>query len=74
MKCIFCHGELEETTTADLTEYDSFVVVIKDVPCFKCQCCGEIVYASPVVKQLFQIRKTLKSEKDMILNFKDVAS
>lgn len=60
MTCFYCGSDMLETTTTYFQELDNIMVIIKNVPCFKCKKCGEIAYTATVVGRLEQITKQLE--------------
>jgi len=61
MSCFFCKGDLIDSTTVDVTDFGTCVVVIRGVPCQKCTQCGEIVINIQVGEQLENIVDELKA-------------
>jgi len=59
MKCFFCKGDMKDGFTTHVTEFKSCIVIVKNVPCLKCEQCGEVVYSGDVLNQLDQIIDTL---------------
>ncbi len=57
MTCFFCAGEMVETTITYFQELESTMIIIKNVPCYKCKKCGEVAYSASVVGRLEQITK-----------------
>jgi YgiT-type zinc finger domain-containing protein len=47
-------------TTSDLTDLSTCVVVIRNVPCYKCTQCGEVAYDFSVGERLEQIVDSVK--------------
>lgn len=42
MKCMSCkYGEMKETTTTYFTQSNNCYIIIENVPCLKCDQCGE---------------------------------
>lgn len=41
MTCLLCKGEMKPSTTIHTVQLKNCVVVIKNVPCLKCEQCGE---------------------------------
>jgi YgiT-type zinc finger domain-containing protein len=41
MKCFLCKGDLIPSTTAYMTTHNDCFIIIKNVPCLKCDQCGE---------------------------------
>ena len=50
MKCLICGCDLIENFTSHIEDFGDFKIEIKDVPCFKCNQCGEIFYSGNVVR------------------------
>ena len=55
MKCIRCAHETYKSTTTEAVELDGGVLVIRNIPCYKCEMCDEIQFTGDVVKQLERI-------------------
>ena len=55
MKCIRCGNETYKSTTTEAVELDGGVLVIRNIPCYKCEICDEILFTGDVVKQLEKI-------------------
>ena len=55
MKCIRCAHETYQSTTTEAVELDGGVLVIRNIPCYKCEMCDEIQFTGDVVKQLERI-------------------
>mgnify|MGYP002766790607 FL=1 len=41
MKCFLCKGNMTASTTTYMTTYNNCYIIIKNVPCQKCDQCGE---------------------------------
>lgn len=55
MKCVICKtGESSEAKTTLTFEKNSSVIIFKDVPCMKCEQCGEVYISEEVSGQLFK--------------------
>ena len=52
MKCMRCGKETYKSTTTEAIESDFGVLVIKDIPCYKCDKCDIILYTGDVVEKL----------------------
>jgi YgiT-type zinc finger domain-containing protein len=61
MKCISCGAKTFPGTTTDVTEMESCLVIVRNVPCHKCSECDEIIYTGDVVKHLEGITQTAKA-------------
>ena len=55
MTCFYCKGSMVESTTIHTVELKNCIVVIKNVPCFKCEQCGEVVINGEVAQRIEQI-------------------
>jgi YgiT-type zinc finger domain-containing protein len=55
MKCISCGVETACGTTTDVTDFNRCLVIVRNVPCYKCVECDETMYTGDVVKQLEKI-------------------
>lgn len=49
-----------ETTTTYFKDLNGLMIIIKNVPCYKCKKCGEVAYTATVVGRLEQIIKQLE--------------
>ena len=61
MKCFYCKGSAEETTTTYMTDYESCYIIIKNVPCEKCTQCGEEYLNGVTLEKIEQIIDKIKS-------------
>ena len=52
MMCMKCGTTAEKGFTTSVTELGNCLVIIRNVPCFKCSECNEITYTADVVKRL----------------------
>ena len=53
--CIFCKGRLVQSTTDYIEKNENHVILIQDVPCEKCEQCGEVFFSTGAVKVLERI-------------------
>ncbi|MCL2499055.1 MAG: type II toxin-antitoxin system MqsA family antitoxin [Defluviitaleaceae bacterium] len=60
MKCFYCKGKMEETTTSDFTDLGNCIIVVRGVPCHKCAECGEVAFDLKVGERVEQIVNALK--------------
>ncbi|MGN0610297.1 MAG: type II toxin-antitoxin system MqsA family antitoxin [Ruminiclostridium sp.] len=63
MTCFYCKGDMGKSTTTHFAELKNCIVIIKNVPCYKCSQCGETAYTADVAERLEEIISTL--EKNM---------
>ncbi len=55
MKCGVCGAETEKGLTTAVTDLGDCLVIIRNVPCYKCTECNEISYTADVVERLEEI-------------------
>ena len=55
MTCFACKGNVEKSTTTYMTECDGCYIIIKNVPCLKCDQCGDVVFRGSVVEKIDDI-------------------
>ena len=55
MKCISCRVDASPGTTTDVTDLGHSLIIVRNVPCYKCRECNEIIYTGEVVKRLEKI-------------------
>jgi YgiT-type zinc finger domain-containing protein len=63
MKCMKCGSESYESTTTEAIETEFGLLVIRNIPCFKCTECDEIFYNGDVVQK---IERTTESVKQLM--------
>ncbi|MCD8053780.1 MAG: type II toxin-antitoxin system MqsA family antitoxin [Lachnospiraceae bacterium] len=60
MTCFYCKGNVEESTTTYMTDYQNCYIIIKNVPCEKCTQCGEEYISGDVLEKIENIIRQLK--------------
>ena len=75
MRCMKCGKPVYKSLTSEAIELGFGLLVIRDIPCYKCEECAEILYTGDVVKKIEKIIEDAKSrmEEQTILYFDDVA-
>jgi len=75
MLCMECGASAEKGYTTDVTDLGNCLVIIRNVPCYKCQECNEIIYTANVVEQLEKIVETAKNltQEVSIIDYSKVA-
>ena len=48
-------GDMKPSTTTYFEELENCYVIVKNVPCFECSQCGEVVYTADVTSRLDEI-------------------
>ena len=61
MKCFFCKGELEKTTTKYIVDLGDCVVIVKNVPAMVCRQCGEKSFDDETMERLEIIVASVKN-------------
>ena len=61
MKCMKCGRDDYQSHTTEAVELENGgLLVIRNIPCYKCPECDEILYTGDVVQQLEQLIATAK--------------
>lgn len=60
MKCSVCGAFAEKGVTTSVTDLGSCLIIVRNVPCYKCSECNEIIYTADVVQRLEQIVEAAK--------------
>lgn len=75
MKCMKCGKEAYNSTTTEAIETDFGLLVIRNIPCYKCDECDEIFYTGDVVQNIEKITAMVKSfmQEVTIIDYKKTA-
>ena len=75
MKCMRCGKEAYQSTTIEAIELGNGVLVIRNIPCYKCDECDEIFYTGDVVMKLEKITDTVRhlSQEVTIIDYEKAA-
>ncbi len=60
MRCIVCGASAEKGLTTSVTDLGDCLIIVRNVPCYKCIECNEIIYSADVVRRLEEIIETAK--------------
>ena len=60
MKCAFCAGNTKPDKTEYIEKQGNYIVVIQNVPCLKCEQCGETYFTTEVVEAIEKILDTIQ--------------
>jgi len=76
MTCFFCNGALENGTTTHVSDIGDRAIIVRGVPCLKCDQCVEISYTGAVYEKLESLLDTLRNTlMDVaIVNYSDKAA
>ena len=56
MRCLVCrNGTMHKDLGTYFTQLKNCYVIIENVPCWKCDQCGEIVYSASVLEKIEEI-------------------
>jgi len=77
MTCFMCKGTVRDGFSTFTTDMGGCIVVIKNVPSFVCDQCGEISYNGEVAERLEQIVKNItgtESAEIAVVNYSEKAA
>ena len=60
MKCQVCGAATQQGLTTSVTDLGQCLIIIRNVPCYKCSECNEIIYSADVVQHLENIIEAAK--------------
>ncbi len=60
MKCQLCGAAAEKGLTTSVTDLGKCLIIVRNVPCYKCSECNEIIYSADVVQRLETIIEAAK--------------
>lgn len=55
MRCSACGARAEKSTSTSVTELGNCLIIVCNVPCYKCCECSETMYTADVVQKLEEI-------------------
>lgn len=75
MKCMKCGKNAYKSTTTEAIELGFGVLVIRNIPCYKCDECDEIFYTGDVVKNIEKITERVKQfvQEVIVLDYEKAA-
>lgn len=75
MKCMRCGQAAYSSTTTEAIELGFGVLVIRNIPCYKCESCDEIFYTGDVVEKLEKLTETVKKlmQEITVIDYQKVA-
>lgn len=75
MICIKCRATAEKGYTTSVTDLGHCLLIVRNVPCYKCMECNEVIYTGDVVKKLEKITEQAKNftQEISIVNYSNVA-
>lgn len=60
MKCQVCGAATQKGLTTSVTDLGRCLIIVRNVPCYKCSECNEVIYTADVVQHLEKIIETAK--------------
>ncbi len=60
MKCPSCGSMVEKGFTTSVTDSGNSLVIVRNVPCYKCRECNEIIYTGDIIERLERIIASAK--------------
>lgn len=60
MKCMRCGKDAYPSTTTEAIEIGFGLLVIRNIPCYKCEECDEIFYTGDVTLKIERITETVR--------------
>jgi len=75
MKCMKCGRNAYKSTTTEAIELGFGVLVIRNIPCYKCDECDEIFFTGDVVKNIEKITDRVKQfvQEVIVLDYEKAA-
>lgn len=75
MLCANCGSRVEKGFTTSVTDLGNCLIIIRNVPCYKCTKCNEVTYTGDVVKNIEEIIEHCKKmmQEVSIIDYSKVA-
>ena len=76
MKCLICKADsMTNDKSTYFAQLPNCYVIIENVPCYKCEQCGEIVYAASVMEKIDDLLEHLEkvASKIFIVEYAEAA-
>ena len=75
MQCMNCGCDTYMSTTSEAIELEYGLLVIRNIPCWKCVECGEVFYSGDIVRKIEEITERAKSipQEVSIIDYSKVA-
>ena len=75
MLCMNCGSNVEKGFTTDVTDLGNCLVIVRNVPCYKCKERNEVTYTLDVVKHLEEIVSAAKKmlQEVSIIDYQRIA-
>lgn len=75
MLCMKCGKPAVKGFTTDVTDLGNCLIIVRNVPCYKCVECDEVIYTADVVKRLEEIitRSSMLMSEISIIEYSEAA-
>lgn len=75
MKCMRCGRDVFEDTTTEVIELGYGILVVRNVPCYKCDECDEVLFTGEVVQKLEELTERVKQfvQELTVVDYKNAA-
>ncbi len=75
MKCMMCGKPSYKSVTSEAIELGFGLLVVRNIPCYKCEECDEIFYTGDVVQKIESIVSEAKQHMQdiRVIEYKDAA-
>ncbi len=76
MKCLLCKSDtMNDDKTTYFAQLKNCYIIIENVPCKKCEQCGEVVYSASVLEKIDEILDKVESiaSKTFIMDYSSAA-
>ena len=75
MTCFKCKGNMIRSTTTDVTDTGEYLIIIRNVPCYKCTKCDEVFYDGATIRKLEKLTAVVKelANEITIIDYKKAA-
>lgn len=75
MKCLKCGKDAYVSKTTEAIEMEFGLLVIRNIPCYKCDECDEILYTGDVVEKIEKIVQKVRTfmQEVTIIDFEKAA-
>ena len=71
MVCMECGARADKGYTTSVTDLGNCLLIVRNVPCYKCTECNEIIYTGDVIKRLEQAKQF--TQEISIVNYSSAA-
>ena len=74
--CMFCKNKTyTESATTHVVNYKDCIIIIRNVPCFECEQCGEKYYTDEVAEKIEKIVESAKKlmQEISVVDYKTAA-